>query len=88
MYGTNWFSFKHNAWATVTSEPVTKRGYYTVELSKQGFITTMFRRYNAERILSELSDQQNIDAQLDAQLGVSIAGNASSVSLPASAIVG
>lgn len=64
MHNTKWFSFKHNAWAIVTSDPKTKNGFYTVEFPSLG----IFRRYNATRIRDEISNQANIDAQLDAQL--------------------
>lgn len=75
MHGTNWFSFKHNTWATVTNDAVTKRGYYTVEFPETG----MFRRYNAERINREVSEHKSIDRQLDAQLGVTMQAEARTV---------
>lgn len=62
MYGTRWYSFKHNSYATVSDEPVTSRGFYTIE-----FESGIFRRYNAERINREVSDNARVNAQLDAQ---------------------
>ena len=63
MVNTSWYSLKHNAWAIVTDEPVTRSGYYTIEFPSLG----MYRRYNAERIAREVAEFQSIDAQLAAQ---------------------
>jgi len=62
MHGTRWYSFKHNVWATVTDEPKTKNGYYTIE-----FDTGFFRRYNAARINAEVKEFNSINKQLEAQ---------------------
>jgi len=66
MRGTTWFSIKHNAWAVVTDEPVTERGYYTIEFPNLG----IYRRYNAQRIAREIAEQsKGIDLQLAERLG-------------------
>lgn len=72
MHNTKWYSFKHNAWATVTDEPKTKNGYYTVCLERQdkyndGHVVTMYRRYDAERIQTEIAEHKDIDTQISAQ---------------------
>lgn len=64
MYHTKWFSFKHNSWAIVSDEkPVSEKGYYLIK-----FESGIYRRYNEERINSELAEFYNLNEQLDAQL--------------------
>jgi hypothetical protein len=61
MYGTRWFSFKHNAWAIVSDEkPMSAKGFYLISLDNGDY-----RRYNEERIRREVADQRNIDAALE-----------------------
>lgn len=62
MTGTRWYSFKHNSYATVSIEPVSKHGYYLIE-----FDNGLFRRYSAKRIQRECTEHKSIDTQLAMQ---------------------
>lgn len=71
MIGTKWFSKKHNGWAIVANEPPTARGFYTIKFPELG----IYRRYNADRIKRELTNQENVEAEakaLDGKIGLQL----------------
>ena len=59
MHGTKWFSFKHNAWAVVTDDAISRHGYYTVSFPDLG----IYRRYDEDRSVRECTEHQSIDTQ-------------------------